>query len=584
MVVAASGPKLVQFLDIERTWPVLYPRHRQPQSPRRRALWIILLAVLAIGSPVALSLNASATTVPTPPAPTAAPTGCEAYAFVNRSGIGYNDCSSTRQLTDTGVAGADDQPAVSPDGAKVAFRRIGAGNHSEIYTVPTTGGVATQATHFGGYASDPTWSPDSKQIAFTELTTEDDATNIIYRVNANGTGLATVKSGAQSDSPAWCHDGKMAVVVDGAIATMNGADGSSETPVIAENARELAWTPDCRYIVYDSTTTAASGDTETRIKTVPAAGGSSVQLTTGTGGLDLSPSISPKWVLAYGRSSGTGSAGTLAQWLGTATAAALPSASSYEDFAYRPSAAGTASPAPAKFPINVSGGIPSDCPAAKLFGVRGSLEQWNDSSGLGRTISTYRDQLSKKLPGLSAEPLSYSAVPVDIARTRYPESYTSSVRKGSDALLKQVRQFISSCPSTYVIFAGHGHGADVIQTSMPAFTKAERQHVAAVNLFGSPRFSPKQDRVTAGDFSPKLAGVYFSNPDRDDIPRGWRARTSTYCADGDPVCNFSTRNVLTCVVKLISGRCAHQLYATDGWTSRAAGATVTRWKQLPKLN
>src|SRR5688500_13801439 len=50
---------------------------------------------------------------------------------------------------------------VSPDGRTIVFDLVG-----DIYTVPTTGGTATQITRGLALDMHPVWAPDGKRIAY----------------------------------------------------------------------------------------------------------------------------------------------------------------------------------------------------------------------------------------------------------------------------------------------------------------------------------------------------------------------------------------------------------------------------------
>lgn len=73
----------------------------------------------------------------------------------------------TSALLLTGSAFAENDPlwmrypAISPNGEMIAFTYKG-----DIYTVPTTGGKATQLTTHPAHDTRPVWSPNGKQIAF----------------------------------------------------------------------------------------------------------------------------------------------------------------------------------------------------------------------------------------------------------------------------------------------------------------------------------------------------------------------------------------------------------------------------------
>jgi Tol biopolymer transport system component len=105
---------------------------------------------------------------------------------------------------------AEDQPAWSPSGAKIAY--VDESNVDEsspspgIKVVNTDGSGATRLTSpTATYLSDgsPAWSPDSSRLAFTR-----DAA--LWLVNADGSGVRRVADGEYA-SPQWSHGSSIAV-------------------------------------------------------------------------------------------------------------------------------------------------------------------------------------------------------------------------------------------------------------------------------------------------------------------------------------------------------------------------------------
>jgi Tol biopolymer transport system component len=150
--------------------------------------------------------------------------------FVVRDGdvwlIGSPSATATR-VTQTAAFEAD--PAASPDGTRVAFARDG-----ELVVRRLADGQETRPAP-GRAARDPDWSPDSSRIVFA-------STNELYTVGADGTGLASLGSGAD---PAYSPDGTMIAFVDGADVWTMRADGSGQvnltrSPVVEDDP---AWQP-----------------------------------------------------------------------------------------------------------------------------------------------------------------------------------------------------------------------------------------------------------------------------------------------------------------------------------------------------
>jgi dipeptidyl aminopeptidase/acylaminoacyl peptidase len=87
------------------------------------------------------------------------------YKYVNRLYlIGLSGQEQPRQLGSEKESIG--QPAWSPDGSTIAFTRSVDGR-SQIFTMPASGGKATQVTRFRYSVSSPKWSPDGKQLLFS---------------------------------------------------------------------------------------------------------------------------------------------------------------------------------------------------------------------------------------------------------------------------------------------------------------------------------------------------------------------------------------------------------------------------------
>lgn len=94
-------------------------------------------------------------------------------------------------------------PAWSSNDNRIAFvgRPIDDENY-DIYVMNADGSGITRLTNFQGYDFSPSWSRDSKQIAFSS---EREGFSDIYIMNADGTGITNVTQNHSSldGSPAW---------------------------------------------------------------------------------------------------------------------------------------------------------------------------------------------------------------------------------------------------------------------------------------------------------------------------------------------------------------------------------------------
>lgn len=102
-------------------------------------------------------------------------------------------------------ASATDSPlwlrntAISPDGKTIAFTYRG-----DIFTVPATGGDATQITSDGGYDTAPVWSPDGSRLAFSSNRR---GSSDIFVTSAKGGTPVRITTHSGSETPlAWLND------------------------------------------------------------------------------------------------------------------------------------------------------------------------------------------------------------------------------------------------------------------------------------------------------------------------------------------------------------------------------------------
>jgi Tol biopolymer transport system component len=99
----------------------------------------------------------------------------------------------------------DDDPAVSPNGRRIAFVRSSETSQDTIYLMRSNGAGLRALTP----GSDPTWSPDGKQIAFER----DESLYVVTVRNGQVQPVAGASSG-QQENPAWSPNGRFLLFVD----------------------------------------------------------------------------------------------------------------------------------------------------------------------------------------------------------------------------------------------------------------------------------------------------------------------------------------------------------------------------------
>jgi Tol biopolymer transport system component len=150
----------------------------------------------------------------------------------------------------------DTQPAVSPDGSRIAFRseRDGGG----IYIMGTTGEAPRRLTDVG---FNPTWSPDNKAVAVATMNVERPDSQ--YAVSE--LWVIDVESGARrridvpdAVQPSWSPDGRFIAYwsIENGVRNLWSvpAGGGTPIPITKDEATDWSpvWSPDGRWLYFCS--------------------------------------------------------------------------------------------------------------------------------------------------------------------------------------------------------------------------------------------------------------------------------------------------------------------------------------------
>ncbi len=203
----------------------------------------------------------------------------EVLVFVREGSVWMmkSDGTDAVQLTVRSHDAADESPALSPDGTRIAYSSPADGSY-RIYVMSLEELVPTPLTSGDeGGDNNPCWSPDGKQIAFTRGDPRDKRD--LYVVAADGKSPPVLLLEGNDDepdyggTPAWSPDGKTIVIaadrreargtrlwaVDVATRAVHPITPVRQSGWFVSD-EDPAWSPDGKTIAFASNRHAQSGD------------------------------------------------------------------------------------------------------------------------------------------------------------------------------------------------------------------------------------------------------------------------------------------------------------------------------------
>jgi TolB protein len=108
------------------------------------------------------------------------------------------DGSNVRQITHTPEV--ETYPALSPDGTRLATRRIEPDGNWEVVIVELEGNEIANVSNDPGYDGWPAWSPDGRRLVFAS---ERSGTADLWIVDADGSNLRRLTDDPADDRQAW---------------------------------------------------------------------------------------------------------------------------------------------------------------------------------------------------------------------------------------------------------------------------------------------------------------------------------------------------------------------------------------------
>jgi len=161
------------------------------------------------------------------------------------------------RVTNIEAQGTNWAPSFSSDGKKLAFSSTLTAGNSEIYVADADGKNLKRLTINNASDTAPSWSPTSRQLAFTS---DRSGTPQIYTMDAEGSNVRRVSfGGTYHDAPSWSPDGdriayvsRVDQIFDIYILNLSTQQIIKLTESFARN-ESPTWSPDGRHLIFTST-------------------------------------------------------------------------------------------------------------------------------------------------------------------------------------------------------------------------------------------------------------------------------------------------------------------------------------------
>ncbi len=167
----------------------------------------------------------------------------------------HPDGSQRLQLTAPSLHAS--QPHWSPDGSQIAFSGGPAGHSSIVYVVPSAGGAPEALTDAALIDGDAAWSADGRSLVFARrLPPGASGQPGLYLMNWK-TKKAELLPGSETlDSPAWSPDGRYIAATEkaGSRILVMSLDTRQWTPLASGDGLGAPfWSKDCKFVYYQDT-------------------------------------------------------------------------------------------------------------------------------------------------------------------------------------------------------------------------------------------------------------------------------------------------------------------------------------------